>query len=81
MRWVWARVAQGLPAFVIELQDEGPVTFPCLRSGDIFHTVIFPKPTIITEGLQSTFGTESGTAEDNDVGAIHFGRFAENSGR
>ena len=56
-----------LAAQVVELSDKFQIPCPPLGRGNIFHFVLFPKTSAITEGTDTALGTHAGTGKDNDA--------------
>ena len=56
-----------LTAQVVELSNKFRVSCPPLWRGNIFHFVLFPKTSAISESTDTALGTHAGTGEDDDT--------------
>ena len=67
MSKAWLCIKHLLAAQVVELGNKFRIPCPPLGRGNIFHFVLFPKTSAISEGTDTALGTHAGTGEDDDA--------------
>ena len=76
MRWIGFNILKLTTAALIKMPNQGGVSKPSLRRGDVLDSVFFPKSTVVPKRSNARLGRNTGTGQDNHPFALH-----ENSSR
>ena len=76
MRWIGFNILQLTTTALIKMPNQGGVSKPSLRRGDILDSVFFPKATVVPKRSNARLGRNTGTGQDNHPFPLH-----ENSSR